>query len=182
MSTRSSTSASACASKRALVAVLLAACAACAGALEDVDRFAPAAPDAGEGADGGSGNSDGGASDAGNASGAGSADAGSADAGCDALSLVIVPSCATALCHDSAAQQGSLDLQAAGLPFRLVGRQASGGPGLLINGQEPDQSVLYLKVLAPPPFGSQMPLIGGALSPVQTACLRSWVEQAAAGQ
>ena len=188
MSTRSSTSPSACVFERALWAALLLACASCAGALEDVDAFAPPPPDAGEVLDSGTptdagsndaGPSDAGYSDAGAASDAGSPpDAGTADAGCNALTTIIAPTCATALCHSSGTQQGSLDLQSSGLPERLIGQQAAGGPGFIINAQSPDQSVLYTKTLAPPPYGARMPLLGNALSAEQLACLKSWIHQA----
>ncbi len=179
MSTRSSSWASACAASGAL-ALAWALSASCAGALEDGDRFAvlDGGDDAGP-ADAGDGGVevkdagiDGGADDA------GTLDAGPPDAGCNALVTIIAPTCATALCHSAREQQGSLDLQSPGLPGRLIGVAASGGPGLLIDAARPDSSVLYLKVLSPPPFGAQMPLLGAQLTADQVACLRSWIHAA----
>ena len=179
MSTRSSSWASACAVSALLACALSASC---AGALEDGDRFAllDAGGDAGmadAGGDGGVDIKDGGVSDAG-VSDAGGLDAGNVDAGCNALTTVIAPTCATALCHSSGTQQGSLDLQSPGLPYRLVNVPAAGGPGLLIDPNHPESSVLYLKVLSPPPYGAQMPLLGQALDAQQVACLKSWIHAA----
>lgn len=111
----------------------------------------------------------------------GTADAGtpsSGAGGCDAVSTILAPSCATAACHSGQTQQANLDLESPGLPKRLVQKPASGGPGLLIDAQNPDRSVLYLKVTDTPPFNFQMPLGAPPLSSDQVACLKAWVEAA----
>jgi hypothetical protein len=87
-------------------------------------------------------------------------------------------SCSTSSCHSAQSQQGTLDLESAGLPNRLVGKPAHGGPGLLIDRQNPSQSVLLLKVSANPPFQFQMPLGAPPLSPGEMACLQAWVQAA----
>ena len=143
----------ACCAASAAVALAVASC---AGALDDPGRFAYLA----------------GGSDAGPAS--------ASDAGCDAVSRVFVPSCATSACHSAQTQQANLDLESPGLPRRLVQKPASGGPGFLIDAQSPDRSVLYLKVTSTPPFNFQMPLGAPPLPPDQVACLKAWVEAAVA--
>jgi len=100
------------------------------------------------------------------------------DAGCDPVADIFPPSCTTSACHSTQSQQGNLDLESAGLPQRLVGKQAHGGPGLLIDPAHPDQSVLLLKVSDNPPFQFQMPLGAPALSPDELACLTAWVDAA----
>ena len=140
---------------------------------------ADAGPDAGH-AD--AGRPDSGSPDAGRPD-AGHPDAGPPDAGhppvCDPVKTFFSPSCATGLCHGADIQQANLDLASPGMPGRLVGKQANGGPGLLIDPAHPDQSVLYAKVLADPPFNFQMPLAGEALSDVEVQCLLDWVRAAA---
>lgn len=129
--------------------------AACAGALEDPARFDYL--DAGPG------------SDAGFARG---------DGGCDPVPAIFVPTCATASCHSARAQQGKLDLESPGLPHRLVGAQAAGGPGLLIDPKNPDQSVLLTKLGDTPPFKFQMPLGRAPLGADDVACVQDWVRAA----
>ena len=141
---------------RAAIACSL-ALAGCAGSLKDPQRFAYL------------GQSDG-----------GSAPVESDDAGCDPVTDIFPPSCTTSACHSAQSQQGNLDLQSAGLPKRLVGKQAHGGPGLLIDPAHPDQSVILTKVSDNPPFQFQMPLGGAPLSPDELACLTAWVDAAVA--
>jgi len=102
------------------------------------------------------------------------------DGGCDPVIDIFPVGCATSACHSAQSQQGSLDLQSAGLPQRLVNQTAHGGPGLLIDKQNPAQSVILLKLMAPPPFGFQMPLGAPPLSPDEVACIQAWVQAAAA--
>ena len=141
---------------RAAIACSLLLGAGCAGSLDHPERFAYLAnpPDAG----GGPGGSD--------------------DAGCDPVTDIFPPSCTTSACHSAQSQQGNLDLQSAGLPQRLVGKQAHGGPGLLIDPAHPDQSVLLLKLGDNPPFQFQMPLGAPPLSADEIACLTAWVDAA----
>ena len=104
----------------------------------------------------------------------------SPDGGCDPVVQMFPLSCSTSACHSAQSQQANLDLESAGLPARLVGKQAHGGPGLLIDAANPAQSVMLLKVTDPPPFQFQMPLGAPPLSPEETACLQAWIQAAAA--
>jgi hypothetical protein len=104
----------------------------------------------------------------------------SSDGGCDPVIVMFPLSCSTGACHSAQSQQGNLDLESAGLPGRLVGKQAHGGPGLLIDKPNPAQSVMLLKVTDNPPFQFQMPLGAPPLSPDEMACLQGWVDAAAA--
>lgn len=97
------------------------------------------------------------------------------DAGCDPVHQIFPISCSTSACHSAQTQQGNLDLESPGLPQRLVGKQAHGGPGLLIDSQNPAQSVLYLKTTDNPPFQFQMPIGADPLSSDEQACLLSWM-------
>jgi len=102
----------------------------------------------------------------------------SSDGGCDPPIDLFPLSCSTSACHSAQSQQANLDLESAGLPARLVGKQAHGGPGLLIDAQEPAQSVMLLKVSDTPPFQFQMPLGAPPLSAAEIACLSAWVQAA----
>jgi hypothetical protein len=144
--------------KTGLLAILLGVATGCAGALEDPSRFDYLFQDGGLNSQGEGGNP-----------GSGT---------CDPVTQIFPMTCATAPCHSAAAMQNHLDLQSPGLPERLVGKQAFGGPGLLIDPMNPDDSVLYLKVTSTPPFGFQMPLVGGPLSQDQVECIKTWVENA----
>ncbi len=137
-------------------------------------------PDAGISDAGADAGGDAGSPDAGSGHDGGTPDAGTPDAGtpCNALTQIIAPTCATALCHSKGTAQAGLDLQSSGLPFRLISQPAMGGPGQIIDPDSPDQSILYLKVLKPPPFGDQMPLNAKALTAAQQQCIKSWVEAA----
>jgi hypothetical protein len=103
--------------------------------------------------------------------------------GCGDPTVSLFPSsCAAPGCHDSSIPQAGLDLQSPGLPGRLVGKMASGGPGVLIDpGGDPDKSVLYLKLTSMPPYGLQMPEIGQKLDDAEMACMRAWVSSSATG-
>jgi hypothetical protein len=83
--------------------------------------------------------------------------------------------CAASGCHAAASRDGQLDLASPDLESRLVDRPASGGHGLLVDARSPDESVLYTKVTATPPFGARMPFGAAPLDDATIACLRSWV-------
>jgi len=100
------------------------------------------------------------------------------DGGCNPVVDIFPVGCSTSACHSAQSQQANLDLESAGLPQRLVGKAAHGGPGLLIDPQNPSQSVLLLKLSADPPFQFQMPLGAPPLSPGDVACLQAWVQAA----
>ncbi len=92
----------------------------------------------------------------------------------DVPTVIFQASCAVEGCHSAADQLGKLDLETTPLGPRLVGQPATGGPGLLIDPDNVDDSVLLTKLRKPPPFGSQMPL-GSALTEEQIQCVRAWI-------
>jgi hypothetical protein len=133
-----------------LNAVVLAAC---AGNLENPERFA----------DGGS------------------VEGGATTPACpDMEATVLIPSCATAGCHNATSKAGSLDLSGTGVAARLSGKAASGG-GLLVDPTHPDKSVLYTKTTTSPPYGSRMPLGGKLLDDATSACLLAYVSGSTQG-
>jgi len=164
-------------------------------------------PDEEDGGDGSAGNDDhtgesgmggaGAADEAGARGGlddAGDVDAGEPDAGArDPNSFstifdeIIVPKCSGPLCHSSAAVGGNLPLtmamDASVARDLLVDQSASGGEcassgATLVVPGEPDQSLIYLKLLEDPPCGTRMPVIG-PLSDDEVARIRRWIEDGA---
>jgi hypothetical protein len=76
------------------------------------------------------------------------------------------------------ARTGGLDLEAPNPFARLVGQKATGGNGVIIDsGGDPNQSVLYLKLKSPPPFGAQMPLNSPKLDDQTVACVGDWITE-----
>src|SRR3954471_3759459 len=110
----------------ALMPVAPAALLGCPGSLEDPGRFAGQF-----GTDGGS-------------------------SACDNVPVFLQTTCATTSCHTSTTPAGMLDLASPDIASRLTGKKAAGSMGLLIDASQPDDSVLYTKLMDPPPFGSRM--------------------------
>jgi hypothetical protein len=108
--------------------------------------------------------------------GTGGGGAGGDDGGmCPDTPTFLAATCTAAGCHAAASPAASLDLASPDVYTRLSGKMATGGAGLLIDPQSPAASILYLKLLAPPPYGSRMPLVGSPLSDAETACVLSWI-------
>jgi hypothetical protein len=103
--------------------------------------------------------------------------------GCgDPTTSIFPASCAASACHGSSSPQAGLDLASPGLPGRLVGKMASGGPGFLIDPSgDPDKSILYSKLTATPPYGLQMPMVGPKLDDTEMACMRAWISSSVGG-
>jgi hypothetical protein len=107
-------------------------------------------------------------------------DAGSSVCG-DVPSTLFTPRCGLSSCHDSSGTAAGLDLASPGVFGRLVGKQARGGPGVIIDPEgDPQKSVLYLKLTPTPPFGSQMPLAGDKLDAATLSCVAAWITSEAA--
>jgi hypothetical protein len=96
--------------------------------------------------------------------------------GCPDIPNLLATTCATSACHSAAALSGNLDLESADVLGRLSDQSASGGSGLLIDTLHPAMSVLYTKLLDPPPFGGRMPLGGQSLSADTAQCVLTWLE------
>ena len=102
------------------------------------------------------------------------ADAGASCA--DVPHAVFEPRCGLSGCHGASMPAANLDLVSPDVYSRLVGKNASGGPGVLIDpGRSPEKSVLYLKLTPMPPFGSQMPFASTKLDAAALACVSSWI-------
>lgn len=161
---------------RLLLAALLASLlAGCPGSLENRDDFLAS----------------GGASAASGSTATGAAGGSSADDPvCDGI---ITERCARAGCH--VADAITPDLTVEGREERLrdvpasgisCGPDAAGSGGaggastpteyLLVDTENPDQSLVYTKCLDAPPCGNQMPNIGEKLDDDELACLLAWVE------
>jgi hypothetical protein len=84
--------------------------------------------------------------------------------------------CAGASCHGGPGNSTGLDLTTASLATRVEGRSAAGAcsDALLVDKNNPSQSVLYLKV-AGTDCGTRMP-VGGTLTADDQDCVLSWIE------
>src|ERR1700730_18338061 len=87
------------------------------------------------------------------------------DGGCDPVVSIFPVSCSPSSCHSAQSQQGNLDLESPGLPNRLVGKPAHGGPRALIDRANTPPRVFVFQLSANPPFQFQMPLGAPPLSP-----------------
>jgi cytochrome c5 len=108
-----------------------------------------------------------------------SSDAGSTGdamaATCPDIPTVLSQTCGVSGCHDATTKSQGMDLQSAGVASRLVGAQAKGGAGFLIDTTNPSASVVYTKLLQPPPYGARMPLTGAPFDDATTQCVLAWV-------
>jgi hypothetical protein len=93
----------------------------------------------------------------------------------DIPTTLFAPTCGRAGCHAAQTPAAGLDLASPQPATRMIAHQASGGPGLLIDPIQPDNSVLLLKVSSTPPFGSRMPLASTPLDAPTISCLHDWV-------
>jgi hypothetical protein len=84
--------------------------------------------------------------------------------------------CTASSCHNASDEAQGLDLQSPDVASRLVSIMATEGPGLLVDPSAPSASILYLKLIASPPFGAQMPLGQKPLPEAMTACVLDWIE------
>jgi hypothetical protein len=161
----------------ALVAGALAALA-CSSA--NVGTGAPAASAAGSGSGGVTASSGvGGSAGSAGMSGGGSPAAISGEP-CNAPTDVFPVTCASIVCHEGTANK--LDLLSPGVDQRLLDVPAMGvncgKTGVkLVDSQNPEQSLILLKLTTSPPCGSPMPLGSGpsGLKPEQLTCIHDYV-------
>jgi hypothetical protein len=112
-----------------------------------------------------------------NAAGTSSGMAGSAvsDACGDVVTRVLVPTCGGTGCHGAVGPQQDLDLVSPGVATRLVGVPAKQCLQVLVDPQNPEQSLVYQKLLPKPACGAQMPLARPPLSGADVACVLAWI-------
>jgi hypothetical protein len=95
---------------------------------------------------------------------------------CPDIPQFLAATCTASSCHNASDEAQGLDLQSPDVASRLVGVMATEGPGLLVDPSAPSASILYLKLMASPPFGAQMPLGQKPLPGATTACILDWIE------
>ena len=99
---------------------------------------------------------------------------------CPDVPTMFAHTCGVSGCHDATTKAQALDLASPNVAMRLVGVPATEGAGFLIDTTSAPQSVVYTKLLQPPPFGSRMPLTG-ALDDATIQCVLTWVKSQAGG-
>ncbi len=96
--------------------------------------------------------------------------------GCgDVPTRIFVPSCGGIGCHGVTAPQQGLDLESPGVAARVIGVRAKVCSGLLADPANPDGSLIYGKLLDPPPCGARMPLARPSLSLADIECVKAWI-------
>lgn len=108
-----------------------------------------------------------------------------AGSACDVEGTLFPTKCTDALCHNATDLIADLDLESPGLPSRVVGQASSPDeecPGeLLVDPANPEASLLYAKLVDPPPCGSPMPFTGDPLTEEEVQCVLTWIEGLGAG-
>jgi hypothetical protein len=166
------------------LAGFLASLTACPGELNnkaEFEAYAATHPDAGAPTTdeaGGSemaGGSSGSSGNAGSAGVAGFAGTAGSDACGDVIARIFVPSCGGTGCHSDTSPQQDLDLVSPDVKSRLVGVPGKQCLKLLVDPQNPEQSLLYQKLLVRPDCGVQMPLARPPLTSAEVACVLGWI-------
>ena len=93
----------------------------------------------------------------------------------DVVARIFVPTCGGTGCHSATAPQQGLDLVSPGVAARVVGVSAKQCLQLLADPQNPEQSLMYQKLLPKPACGAPMPLARPALSSSDIACVLGWI-------
>jgi hypothetical protein len=139
-------------------------------------------PDGGAGTGGMGGSGGSGGSSSGGMGGSGGSSSGGMGGmnggGCgDVVADLLQPRCADTICHATAAMN-PLDLEASGLPDRLVGLEASSlcDGHVYINVDAPEESLILTKLETPAPCGAPMPLTGNPLTDDEKACILELIE------
>lgn len=112
-----------------------------------------------------------------NEAGTSSGTAGSAGNGAcgDVVTRIFVPTCGGTGCHSAMAPQQGLDLVSPDVASRVVGKLSNQCLQVLVDPQNPEQSLMYQKLMTKPACGAQMPLARPALSSTDVACVRDWI-------
>jgi len=84
-------------------------------------------------------------------------------------------SCGGKICHEGSMAAAKLDLVSPGVVTRLVDQKGQACPGLLVDPNLPESSLLYQKLLPLPACGSPMPLGKPALTIDELQCVRDWI-------
>lgn len=103
-----------------------------------------------------------------------SGSAGSGSCG-DVVTRIFVPSCGGTGCHSAVGPQQGLDLVSPGVASRVVGVAAKQCLQVLADPANPEESVMYKKLLIRPECGAQMPLARPPLSSADVACVLAWI-------
>ena len=97
----------------------------------------------------------------------------------DVPAEIFATKCAAGPCHAAYTPAAGLDLITPGVAERLVGEPAAGeecaGMGTLAVPDDPEASLLYLKLTGTPPCGAAMPLLAEPLSDKELSCVRDWI-------
>lgn len=94
---------------------------------------------------------------------------------CPDIYPYLAEKCGTAGCHGATMPTSNLDLVSPGIEGRIANKTALCG-GLLANTSDPQASVIFTKLLDPPPCGARMPFLKEALPDAEVDCILTWLE------
>ena len=106
-------------------------------------------------------------------------DGGAADGGSncpDVPTEIFAKKCAGSTCHGGNTPASDLDLVSDGVATRVVGKTAIACKAALADPENPEASVLYIKISPGDMCGSRMPL-GAALTEEEIACVKDWIAE-----
>lgn len=155
----------------ALLVGALAALGGCPGELSNKEEFEAYAASHG---DAGAPPSQAGSS-SGSAGSMGTSGTSSSTACGDVVTRIFAGSCGGTGCHSAVGAQQGLDLVSPGVASRVVGVAAKQCLQVLADPANPEQSLMYTKLLTRPDCGAQMPLARPPLSSADVACVRDWI-------
>ncbi len=93
------------------------------------------------------------------------------------VAKAVTDTCLGAGCHVTSAPAGELDLEKADFSAELVGKEALGCAGSLLDPANPRESVFYQKLTNPPCGGAMMPLGRSPLSDEVLDCVLEWIAE-----
>lgn len=104
--------------------------------------------------------------------------------GTDVVKDILLPSCASKICHDSDEPEGMLDLLSPGVESRIVGvtsNSADCSGKVIVDPSDIQGSLFYEKLVQKTPScGDPMPLGPKRLPAAQIDCIEKWLQQISA--
>jgi hypothetical protein len=111
----------------------------------------------------------------------GSTGTGSVDPCGDVPADILAAQCGGSGCHGTKNPQNGLDLESPDVAKRVVGVASKLCPGILANPSDPENSIMYTKLLETNVCNARMPLARPALSQKEIDCVKTWIANQGSG-
>ncbi len=115
------------------------------------------------------------------ASASGSTGTGVVDPCGDVPADILAAKCGGSGCHGTKNPQNGLDLESPDVASRVVGVAATLCPGTLAKPSDPENSIIYTKLLETNVCSARMPLARPALSQKEIDCVKTWIGNQGSG-